>query len=130
MILRERTTDRFTSATNEQHFNDMNRENDVQIKEEILFPSNSFHGDSYQLDEPNNQINGNANSIDLMDISKCLSGIEGKNHEYESINCHNEKVTTDELKIEAIKKYLTDFPAEYIDFDALQTVKHEYFPTF
>lgn len=121
MILRERTADRFTSATKEQHFNDFNRQNDVQIKEEILYPSESFHTNSYQM---------NGNAMDLMEISKCISGIEEKSDEYESANYNHEKIANDELKIEAIKKYLTDFPTEYIDFDALQTVKHEYFPTF
>lgn len=128
MILRERTSDRFISTRN-----DFDGANEVQVKKELSFSSNSFHSDSFQVNKSDNQMDGSANTIDLMDISKCIMGIEGdKNeyNEYNGIHFENEKVTSDEYNIEAIKKYLTDLPTEYIDLNSLQSVKNEYFPSF
>lgn len=135
ILLRERTTtDRFMTATNQRHSNDFNRKIDVCVKEEIDFSSNSFHMDSYQPNGcSNNHMDGNTNSIDLMDISKCIMGIEGETTVYnqdETKILNNEKIATDEYNIEAIKKYLTDLPTEFIDLNSLQSVKQEYFPTF
>lgn len=122
MILRERTSDRFRTTTN-----DLDIENEVQRKEEPSFSSNSFHSDLYPINTTENHMDGSSNTIDLMDISKCIMGIEeGENNEY---NCLNETITPDEYKIEAIKKYLAE-PNEYIDLNSLQSVKHEYFPNF
>lgn len=121
MVLRERTAaDRFVCTA----------DNSVEIKEEFILPTKS---DAHQLDARNtsNPIGGN---IDLMDISKCIMGIESEKTEYNDYDCmtfDNDNVTHDEYSnIEAIKKYLTDLPAEYIDLNALQTVKHEFFPSF
>lgn len=119
MVLRERGADRFACANSV-----------VEIKEEFILPTKS--NDSAQLDERNNVTMGN---IDLMDISKCIMGIECEKTEYNEFDCMtlgNENVTSDEYhnSVEAIKKYLTDLPAEYIDLNSLQTVKHEYFPSF
>lgn len=117
MVLRERTAERFVNT------NDV-----VEIKEEVILPA-----DAVQLDAQNtNSMGGN---IDLMDISKCIMGIESEKTEYNEYDCmtfdNDNNVTSDEYSnIEAIKKYLTDLPAEYIDLNSLQTVKHEYFPSF
>lgn len=125
MVLRERTAaataaDRFVSTADRV----------IEIKEEFILPTES---EAHQLDAQNttNPIGGN---IDLMDISKCIMGIESETTEYNDYDClpfDSDNVTSDEYSnIEAIKKYLTDLPAEYIDLNSLQTVKHEYFPSF
>lgn len=118
MVLRERGADRFACTNNV-----------VEIKEEFILPTKS--DDLPQLDARNNVTMGN---IDLMDISKCIMGIECEKTEYNEFDCmtlDNDNVSSDEYhNIEAIKKYLTDLPAEYIDLNSLQTVKHEYFPSF
>lgn len=125
MILRERTSDRFRTTTN-----DLDIENEVQRKEEPSFPSNSFHSDLFPINSTENHMDGSSNTIDLMDISKCIMGIEEGKNNFNEYNCLNEKITPDEYKIEAIKKYLAEPPNEYIDLNSLQSVKHEYFPYF
>lgn len=128
MILRERTSDRFTST-----MNDFNVAKEVQVKGEFSFPSNSVQNNLFQIDKSDNRMNEGSHTIDLMDISKCIMGIEGEKNEfneYDGMNFDNDKVASDEYNIEAIKKYLTDLPTEYIDLNSLQSVKHEYFPSF
>lgn len=128
MILRERTIDRFTST-----LNDLNVANEMQAKGEFSFPSNSVQGNAFRVDDSVNRTNGGSNTIDLMDISKCIMGIEGEKNEfndYDGMNFGNDKVASDEYNIEAIKKYLTDLPTEYIDLNSLPSVNHEYFPSF
>lgn len=102
----------------------------VDIKEEFILPTTS--DDLIEMDARNNITMGN---IDLMDISKCIMGIENEKTEYTEFDCmtmdNDNNGTSDEYNnIEAIKKYLTDLPAEYIDLNSLQTIKHEYFPSF
>lgn len=122
MVLRERSTaDGFVSTT----------DNMVEIKEEFILPTKS---DAHQLDTAARNTNPIGGNIDLMDISKCIMGIESEKAEYNDYDCmnfDNDNVTSDEYSnIEAIKKYLTDLPAEYIDLNSLQTVKQEYFHSF
>lgn len=122
MVLRERSNaERFVSTAG----------NVVEIKEEFILPTKS---DSHQLDTAIHNTNSIGGDIDLMDISKCIMGIESEKAEYNDYDCmnfDNDNVTTDEYSnIEAIKKYLTDLPAEYIDLNSLHTVKQEYFPSF
>lgn len=98
-------------------------ESGVYVKEEVIFPSNSF------CDEFNehNHMDETSNAIDLMDISKCIMEIEQPKYE---MAFEQDNSTSDEYKIEAIKKYLIEQPAEYVDLSSLQSVKHEYFNSF
>lgn len=100
---------------------------EIYIKEESIFPMNSFEFESSE----NNQIEESTNSLDLMDISKCIMGIEeDKNliNDFESMNYDHE--SSDQYKVEAIKKYLIEQPTEYIDLNLLQFVKQDYFNNF
>lgn len=100
---------------------------EIYIKEESIFPMNSFEFESSE----NNQIEESTNSLDLMDISKCIMGIEedkNLNNDFESMNYDHE--SSDQYKVEAIKKYLIEQPTEYIDLNLLQFVKQDYFNNF
>lgn len=130
LILKERSSERFAIMASDLA---TDTENEVQIKKEFDFPSTAFHGDSLRVDKNLNQINQAANSIDLMDISKCIMGIEDEKNdynEYETVCFDNGRTASDEYNIEAIKKYLIELPTEYIDLNSLHTVKHDYFPSF
>ncbi|XP_031621683.1 zinc finger protein GLI4-like [Contarinia nasturtii] len=131
LITREqRLNDRFTSVSATAA--PVNDENEVNIKDEIDFQSNSFNfNDSCE----NNELEESCtNSIDLMDISKCIIGIEEEKNEYnhyEQMNNRTENSASAEFNnIEAIKQYLIEQPNEYIDLNSLQSVKQDYFNNF
>lgn len=77
-----------------------------------------------------NEMDESTNSIDLMDISKCIMGIGDEKVEYDNYITNAENSDSDEFKIEAIKKYLIEQPSEYIDINSLQSVKQDYFNQF
>lgn len=115
LMLRERQShDRFLCK--------VNGESEIQIKEEFI-PQNVFYADS----RGNQRIDDSTNSIDLMDISKCIMGIEEEKNDYENMQFKTENSASDEYNIEAIKKYLIEQPTEYID---LNPVKQDYFNSF
>lgn len=120
LVLRERTSDKSTTKANE---------NEIHIKQEYnIHINNSFLNDS----NDGNQMES-TNSIDLMDISRCIMGIEGENceyNDYDNVTFKTENSTSDEDNIEAIKQYLIEQPTEYIDLNSLQSIKHDYFNNF
>lgn len=134
LISREQRLNRFikTTTSNAAVVNTTaNDGNETYVKKEFDFQSNSIHfNDSCE----NNELNENCtNSIDLMDISKCIMGIEVEKNEYNNfdhINNQTESSASDEYNIEAIKKYLIEQPNEYIDLNSLQSAKHDYFNNF
>lgn len=122
-ILKERSTDA-AQAFNGKPCN-------IHIKEEPIFPMNPFDCES---NENNRMEDQHTHSIDLMDISKCIMGIEEEKNlynDYENMSYDHENSASDEYNnIEAIKKYLIEQPTEYIDLNSLQTVKHDCFNNF
>lgn len=101
------------------------KDNKIQIKEEFI-PPFIFSNEKYHLNE-------STNSIDLMDISKCIMGIEEEKNDFdhfETIQFKSANSASDEYNIEAIKKYLIEQPTEYIDLNSLPSVKQHYFNSF
>lgn len=124
LVLRERSSESLKKKSN-----GFVNAKAVHIKQEFNFHTNSFYNDS----NDGNPIEESTNSIDLMDISRCIMGIEGEESEYndyENMNFKTENSASDEDNIEAIKKYLIEQPTEYIDLNSLQSTKHDYFNHF
>ncbi|XP_055321894.1 zinc finger protein GLI4-like [Sitodiplosis mosellana] len=125
LVLRERSSDSI-----QKRANDFLNEKEVHIKQEFNVHTNFFFNDS---NDDGNQMEESTNSIDLMDISRCILGIEGEEIQYQykdSMIVKTENSASDEDNIEAIKKYLIEQPTEYIDLNALQSTKHNYFNNF
>lgn len=125
-MLRERS-----GESRQQKANDLLSKKDVHIKQEFNVHTNFFYNDS--TDDDGNQMEESTNSIDLMDISRCIMGIEGVEsqcNDYDSVTFKAENSASDEDNIEAIKKYLIEQPTEYIDLNSLQSTKHDYFNNF
>lgn len=61
-----------------------------------------------------------ANTIDLLDISKCILGIEEEKTTFNDFETMKTEQLSDEfVSIEAIKKYLNEAPVEFADFNTL-----------
>lgn len=118
-ILREPSSDCIVKTAN--------LENNIYIKKEFNFQPKMLNfidaREQSEMDE-------STNSIDLMDISKCIMGIGDEKVEYDNYITNAENSDSDEFKIEAIKKYLIEQPSEYIDINSLQSVKQDYFNQF
>lgn len=124
MMLKERPNG-FTNKLN-QFVKDNNK---FHVKEEYVPQLDSFDNSNGTNRLPDES----TNSIDLMDISKCIMGIEEEKNGYdhfETIHLKCENSASDEYNIEAIKKYLIEQPTEYIDLNSLPSVKQDYFISF
>lgn len=123
---RSSTKIQHANSENESLVNNINQNATLNIIEEnLIYNANEFNESNIKLSNENND---NKNTIDLMDISKCIFGIDNDKNMYNEYEVKQNNFTSDEyVSIEAIKKYLSEPSIEYIELTTQEHFNSDYF---
>lgn len=123
---RSSTKNQYANSDNESAVNNINQNATLNImNENLIYNANEFNESNIKL---NNENDDNKNTIDLMDISKCIFGIDNDKNIYNEYEVKQNNFTSDEyVSIEAIKKYLSEPSIEYIELTTQEHFNNDYF---